>query len=227
MRRAGFGLLLVLAICLVGGGLAEASSHDGIDQTIVRRVAVTFGSDDTVDIAPAGDSPGDTFLGQAGVWNFDLTRRFGGYASACVLETVSPRLNHCTATIRFPEGTIELGSRFNFTDIRPGFRLAVIGGTGTFQNVVGQATYSFGCDECPPGSEDVDTLTLHLIPSFRQPSRGAATLDLPIGGTPGHVPGPLPERTAVDPRSLLLRRLAAVRHRRPTQPSEASPRVEE
>jgi len=73
------------------------------------------------------------------------------------------------ATVFLPQGKVELSARFRFTDSLQAFTIAVVGGTGRFDNVVGQATYTFGCDACPPDAHDVDTLTLRLIPSFEHP----------------------------------------------------------
>jgi hypothetical protein len=169
MRRAVVPAVVVLLVGLVGAGLAVASSRTGIVHETDLRFAVGFGDDATGDVGPVGDSAGDTFFGQARLSDFDLTKQLGGYNSACVLENLTPRWNHCTATVLLPGGTVELSSRFVWTDARPGFRLAVVGGTGVYGNVVGQATYTFGCDACPQGTEDVDTLTLKLMPSFAQP----------------------------------------------------------
>jgi hypothetical protein len=154
---------------MIGAGLAVASRRSGIVRHQVLSFAVHLVHEDTGDAGPSGDSPGDTFLAQSELQNFDLTKQLGRYASACVLENLVTRLNHCTATVSLSNGTVELSARFNFTETRPGFRLAVIGGSGTYKNVVGQATYTFGCDACPADSHDVDTLTLDLMPSFEHP----------------------------------------------------------
>jgi hypothetical protein len=111
----------------------------------------------------------DTFFGQSELRNFDLTKQLGRYASACVLENVDTRLNHCTATVSLSQGKVELSGRFPFNDTLQSFRLAVVGGSGAYENAVGQGTVTFGCDACPPDSHDVDTLTLDLIPSFEHP----------------------------------------------------------
>jgi hypothetical protein len=160
---------VILVVGMIGAGLAVASRRSGIVRHYVLRFAVHGINEDTGDVGPSGDSPGDTFFAQSELLNFDLTKRHGRYASACVLENLDTRLNHCTATVSLSHGTVELSGRVPFTDTLQAFRLAVVGGSGAYENVVGQATITFGCDACPADSHDVDTLTLDLIPSFEHP----------------------------------------------------------
>jgi hypothetical protein len=160
---------VICVVGLVSAGLAVASRQGGIAKQQAVSVAVQLVHEDAVDIGPTGDSPGDTFLAQSELRNFALTKKLGDYDSSCVLENLETRLNHCTATAFLPHGSVELSGRFNFTETLSGFRLAVIGGTGRYDNVVGEATITFGCDACPPDAHDVDTLTLDLIPSFEHP----------------------------------------------------------
>jgi hypothetical protein len=159
----------ILILALVGAGFAVASSRSGFVRRDVLNFAIQALNEDTGDVGPSGDSPGDTFFAQSELRNFDLTKQLGGYASACVLENVDTRLNHCTATVFLSGGNVELSGRFPFNDALEAFRLAVIGGSGTYKNAVGQATITFGCDACPPDSHDVDTLMLDLFPSFEHP----------------------------------------------------------
>ena len=159
----------IRVVCMVGAGLAVASRRSGMVRHHVLSFAVHLVNEDAGDVGTSGDSPGDTFFAQSELQNFDLTKQLGRYASACVLENVDTRLNHCTATVSLSNGKVELSGRFPFSDTLQAFRLAVVGGSGTYKNVVGQAMYTFGCDACPPDSHDVDTLSLDLIPSFEHP----------------------------------------------------------
>lgn len=168
-RSAIVAAALAVVVGLVGAGLAVATQRGGIVEAQTLRFAVGGGHAETADVGPSGDSPGDTFFGQSKLMNFALTKQFGRFNSACELENLTPRWNHCTATVLLPNGTVELSARLVWTDTRPGYPLAVIGGTGSYDNVVGQARYTFGCDACPAGTEDVDTLTLQLTPSFAHP----------------------------------------------------------
>ena len=160
---------IILVVGMIGAGLAAASRRNGIVRHHGLTFAVQLVNEDTADVGASGDSPGDTFFAQHELQNFDLTKQLGRYDSACVLENVDTRLNHCTATVFLSHGKVELSGRFPFSDTLQAFRLAVVGGSGTYENVVGQATVTFGCDACPPDSHDVDTLSLDLIPSFEHP----------------------------------------------------------
>ena len=169
MRRSAIVAAVIAMVGLVGAGLAIASQRSGIVEAQTMSFAVGSGHEASADVGPSGDSPGDTFFSQSKLLNFALTKQVGRYNSACDLENVTPRWNHCTATVFLPNGTLELSARLIWTDTRPGYQLAVIGGTGRFANVVGQARFTFGCDACPPDTQDVDTLTLYLVPSFERP----------------------------------------------------------
>ena len=169
MKRSA---VLVAAVMLVIGvitvGVAVASRSDGIVQHEVRSFALTGFQEDVLDVRPSGRSLGDTFFFQQQLRSFDLTKRFGQFLSTCVLENADTQLNRCTGTVFLGDGKVELAVRVNFTNTLESFRLAVTGGTGSYENVVGQARLIFGCEGCPPGAE-ADTLMLDLIPSFERP----------------------------------------------------------
>src|SRR5919204_740955 len=103
------GILLV--VVMVGAGRALTSSASGIIETDVLRFAIHGVNEDTGDVRPRGDSPGDTFFAQGQLLNFDLTNQLGRYASACVLENLETRLNHCTSTVFLAHGKVELSGR--------------------------------------------------------------------------------------------------------------------
>jgi hypothetical protein len=160
---------VILVIGLIGAGIAVASSRgDGIVDHQVRSFALAGFQEDELDVRPSGRSPGDTFFFQQQLRTFDLTKMLGRFYSTCVLENVKSSLNRCTGTAFLGDGRVELAARFKFTDPLKSIRYAVIGGTGNYDNVVGQAKVTFGCEACPPGTE-ADTLTLDLIPSFQYP----------------------------------------------------------
>jgi hypothetical protein len=159
---------VILVVGLIGAGIAVASSSDGIVEHQVRSFALVRFQEHDLDVRPTGDSPGDTFFFQNQLRNLDLTKQLGRFNSSCVLENVDTRMNRCTGTVFLEDGTVELATRVKFTDTLKSVRIAVIGGTRAYDNVVGQALLTFGCDACPAGAE-ADTLKLDLIPSFQQP----------------------------------------------------------
>lgn len=155
-------------ISLITAGTAVASRSSGTDEHQVRTFAVVEGHAAQLDVGPSGSSPGDTSFFQNELSDVGVTKHLGRYDASCVLEDPGTSLNLCTATAFLGDGKVELAARVRFTDTLESFRLAVIGGTGRYDNVVGQATFAFGCAACPPGTE-ADTLTLDLIPSFEEP----------------------------------------------------------
>lgn len=162
--------LVATAICLgiaVAGGVAIAStSHHGLTKERVLQFAIVGYEADDLDVGAAGRSPGDTFFVQQQLWNIGRTTRVGRFDNACTIEKDygsgenMTSLNRCTATVFLADGTIELANRWYLTESKERFRFAVIGGTRSYMNVVGQATIVFG---------EPDTLKLELVPSFQQP----------------------------------------------------------
>jgi hypothetical protein len=167
IRRHRFVASATCLGLLVAGGIAGAStSHHGLmKKEVLRLQIVGYGSDD-LDVGAAGRSPGDTFFVQHQLWNISQTTRVGRYDTACTLEKDygsgenMMSLNRCTATVFLADGTIELANRAYRTESEKRLRYAVVGGTGAYINVVGQATVVFG---------EPDTLNLRLVPSFRRP----------------------------------------------------------
>jgi hypothetical protein len=167
MTRAAL-VAVILVIGLIGAGIAVASSRgDGIVEHQVRSFALTGFQENDLDVRPSGRSLGDTFFFQQQLRTFDLTKQLGRFYSTCVLENVRTSLNRCTGTAFLGDGRVELAARVMFTDALKAVRFAVIGGTGSYDNVVGQAKLTFGCEGCPAGGNDI--LTLDLIPSFQHP----------------------------------------------------------
>jgi len=164
LRKIRRHWLVAFTVCLgvaVVGGISVASTPHGPTRGhIVRFQIVGYESDD-LDVGASGRSPGDTFFVQHQLWNADHTRRVGRYDTACTLEkdygsgATLTSLNRCTATVFLADGTIELANRAYRTESEKRLRYAVVGGTGTYMSIVGQATVVFG--------EPEGTLRLELV----------------------------------------------------------------
>jgi hypothetical protein len=166
-RRAPVVGVLAIALVVTAASVALAdlrgSGHEGIvtKQTLKMPVKNEVFSESNV--GPSALSVGDTFFVQADLYNSAGTRKVGRWASVCVLADVATALNHCEATAFLRGGKVEVSGSVFFTEAAQALSYAVVGGTGKYDNVVGQATLRFRPEAIG------DLLTLQLIPSFRRP----------------------------------------------------------
>ena len=84
----------------------------------------------------------DTFLLQSELWKKDLSKQVGESDTSCVLENQTTTLNCCTGTVELSGGLIEVAGRFLFTDEIESFQMAFTGGTGQYDNVVGEIVHT-------------------------------------------------------------------------------------
>jgi hypothetical protein len=140
--RKTVALILVAgtSAALFGWAGASASPTDGDRQTKNARMVVTNGW--SVDNDPSGQSGGDLF-GASG----ELRRRghrTGKWSSACTLSP--PVGGQCQATLILrPRDRIQLAGNIR---IQGDFnRLSIVGGTGKFRDVEGDATLRPGDDQ--------------------------------------------------------------------------------
>ena len=166
-RRPFVAATLAIALAVIGTSVAyaalHAGGHDGIVNKQTLRMAVKNGVPSQSDVGPPGPSPGDTFFDQADLYNSAGTRKVGTFATVCVLANTSTSLNHCVGTAFLRGGKVEISGSVFFTETAEVLSFAVVGGTATYENVVGQATLRFRPESIG------DLLTLRLIPSFRHP----------------------------------------------------------
>jgi hypothetical protein len=154
--------LVVIAASVAFAGL-RGSGQEGIvtEQTLKMPVKNAVFSESNV--GPSGVSVGDTFFAQADLYNSAGTRKVGRWDTVCVLADVATALNHCEGTAFLRGGKVEISGSVFFTDAAKALSFAVVGGTGRYDNIVGQATLRFRPEAIG------DLLTLQLIPSFRRP----------------------------------------------------------
>lgn len=157
IRRSMPVALAVLAGAVLSGiGLAGASTGSGSDQTF--RVRENLTSFATVDVGPAGLSPGDEALYHFKVHTLG-GRPIGINDPVCtVLTPLSGGLAHCVGTARLTAGDLEWAGDLPRKGRR--FRFSVTGGTGAFRGATGQIDVRW---TNPPTNTKV-LVTVHLGP---------------------------------------------------------------
>jgi hypothetical protein len=129
--------MLLVAACLglavAFGELRPSSAETGPAQIRVtaRQVAST-----EIDLGRRGQSPGDMQITAAQIYNVRVTPRpIGSYELICTtVRTVS---RSCQGTIVLPRGSVVVAGTMRH---RPLYQLAVIGGTGLYDNARGTLT---------------------------------------------------------------------------------------
>jgi hypothetical protein len=157
MQRVLIVVTVLLAVGAIAGGIAIAQREGNTLQQETRLLVTGKTIQERfLDVPPKGDGPtvGDSFHFRDGLWNRALTERRGTIIGACYFELGS---FECKATMYFPEGKIMLAGGFRFQE-EGDFRVAVVGGTRLYKNVVGDAHIV--------ETDDAALYTIHLIPSF-------------------------------------------------------------
>ena len=110
---------------------SEAAIGPGTIRVTNREVQVT-----RVDIGPRGTSPGDTEIIRQQLFDRRTGKRIGHSDLVCTFVD-SKRLRACRATYVLPKGEIVAGGSLTY---RQFYDLAVLGGTGTYDNARGSVT---------------------------------------------------------------------------------------
>jgi hypothetical protein len=127
-RRLG-GLTAAGVLLLAGG--AHALARPGTIQVTDAESAHTY-----VDLGPRGAGPGDLDIYKLTLFNKRITPKSIGHAGM-VCTTVAGKTQSCTATYFFPKGQIVAEGMISSRLI---YALAVVGGTGLYNNVRGTLT---------------------------------------------------------------------------------------
>ena len=133
-QRLGWLAIGALAGMLALGpweGPSEAAVGPGTIRVTNREVKVT-----RVDIGPRGTSPGDTEIIRQQVFDRRTGKLIGHSDLVCTFVD-SKRLRACRATYVLPRGEIVAGGSITY---RQFYDLAVLGGTGAYDNARGAVT---------------------------------------------------------------------------------------
>jgi hypothetical protein len=121
----------VLATAPWQGGLAAATGPATIRITD-REVQVT-----RIDVGARGTSPGDTEVIRQELFNLRLTSKPIGHSELVCTFVDSKRMRVCRGTYVLPKGKVVVGGTLSY---RQFYDLAVLGGTGLFDNARGSVT---------------------------------------------------------------------------------------
>lgn len=157
MRHRLLVLLVVFAAGAVAGGTALATGnapkipHDMTLRFLDVREEVQF-----LDVDPQGNgfSVGDTFFFNNSLKDPEGNRTLGRFVSKCV-ALIGTEFK-CSGTLMLDRGTIEMVATPDFASEGP-IVPAVIGGTGRYRNVGGQATIT------PTEKEGESNLVVELL----------------------------------------------------------------
>ena len=137
--KNGRGLLLVL-LGLAGGVLLAVPVGLGSGETSEAvgpiRITNRENSYRRVDVGPRGISPGDMEIIRQSLFNRRVTSKSIGHSNL-VCTFVDTRSRSCHGTYFLPRGKLVVGGTLRY---RQFYELAVVGGTGLYNNARGTLT---------------------------------------------------------------------------------------
>jgi hypothetical protein len=134
MRKALIIIGSLVGIAIVVGASTRDSA--ALDRPGTVRVTTRGIQQQFVDRAPRGRGPGDLLVTRQLVYNRGITQKAIGH-SDLVCTYTSSYARQCNGTFTLPRGKIVVAGTVTF---RQFYELAVIGGTGLYDNVRGSLT---------------------------------------------------------------------------------------
>ena len=131
------GLLVagaVIGVLAVGPlqSRSEAGTGPATIRITDREVQVT-----RIDVGVPGTSPGDTEIIRQQLFNLRVTPKPSGHSELVCTFVDSKRMRVCRGTYVLPKGKVVVGGTLSY---RQFYDLAVLGGTGLFDNARGSVT---------------------------------------------------------------------------------------
>jgi len=134
--RMGWLVAVASVVVVAASGPLEGRSEAGTGPATIRitdrEVQVT-----RVDVGAQGTSPGDTEVVSQKLYNLRVTSKPIGHSELVCTFVDSKRMRVCRGTYVLPKGNIVVGGSL---DYRQFYGLAVLGGTGLFDNARGSVT---------------------------------------------------------------------------------------
>jgi hypothetical protein len=127
-----------LIVALTGAALLAATAGAGTRLTGPGTIRITSRevSETRVDVGQKGLSPGDMDVLREQIFNTRITPKAIGHAELVCVYTVKTSRN-CQGTFFLPKGKIVVAGPVFYRQL---YELAVIGGTGLYDNVRGSVT---------------------------------------------------------------------------------------
>jgi hypothetical protein len=117
-------------------GLAEPQPAPAVTGPATIRVIAQRLQTARIDVGRSGQSPGDLEVATSLVYNMRVTpRSIGRFELTCTFVRGVSRV--CQGTLRLPKGDIVVGGSMRYQSL---FELAVLGGTGLYDNGRGTLT---------------------------------------------------------------------------------------
>ncbi len=141
MYRIVITIGVVLAALVTAPQLSAADDDNGGRSGKTLQFFEVTGKTHVVDNTPTGSGTGDVFLFDNSLLASKGGSQTGRMVGQCRQLFVEAR---CEATMLLPRGTIEIAGGVDLT--QPSITAAVLGGTGHYHEVTGQATFVLGSD---------------------------------------------------------------------------------
>jgi hypothetical protein len=133
MARMVVGFVAGALVALAAWGVSSSDAGTGPAQIPITNRQVELHK---VDVGPSGRSPGDMEIVNQLLYNRRITATSIGHAEFVCVYTIG--LNRtCNGTFFLPKGKLFVGGTIRFREL---YQLAVLGGTGRYDNARGTLT---------------------------------------------------------------------------------------
>jgi hypothetical protein len=151
MRRTVWVIAAAVALGLVVGGasLASGGPSNSSEPRVISAITRATAINDFVDTGPAGFSPGDLYVFSERVFLASApNEQVGTEDGRCVLIDPAAFRFDCSITGKLPEGEIMAAGTLVLVEGTTSI-FAIIGGTGAYRQVRGEASSVLGPFEGP------------------------------------------------------------------------------
>ncbi len=149
-----------LSVTPASGAASDSESRDAAKHSLKFDVKFRDFQKNYLDLGAPGPTVGDLIVFQDRLFSTDRHRQVGVQGGTCTVTSVPPAVLqiHCVGTASLPGGQISFEGLATDAPVK---LLAVVGGTGGYQGVSGEATLVENGDGTGTGQDDgTGTLTI-------------------------------------------------------------------